>query len=235
MGVDLGQGFYLGEIEEDDRREILENENPPPPPPLTAIDLTSKKHEADENGIATFESTSQLTPKDARKILEPFATEQLLEIFQDAVACHPDILDAIRNIANRDPSNTSSLSTASAGRPPPTPFAPSSPPTLTSTSICLQRPPYLSNLSLQLWRCDYFVPWLDGPCRNEFDNEIGCYRKKISVGVSFIIILGSVSRNPRRGFGKSHLKFLMSASGLHSSPFWDLYCESLVAASENLF
>lgn len=36
-------------------------------------------------------------------------------------------------------------------------------------SICLQRPwihPYLSNPSLQLWRWDYFVPWLDGPCRS---------------------------------------------------------------------
>ncbi|KAJ8616938.1 hypothetical protein MRB53_013124 [Persea americana] len=43
-----------------------------------------KKRKADENGVTAFESPSQLTPKDARKILEPFTTEQILEILQDA-------------------------------------------------------------------------------------------------------------------------------------------------------
>ncbi|KAJ8622238.1 hypothetical protein MRB53_030767 [Persea americana] len=59
-----------------------------PLPPLAAMDPALKKCKADENGIAAFKSTSQLSPEDARKILEPFTIEQLLEILQDVVVRH---------------------------------------------------------------------------------------------------------------------------------------------------
>ncbi|RWR97469.1 UBP1-associated protein 2C [Cinnamomum micranthum f. kanehirae] len=75
----------------------------PLPSPLAAMDPASKKRKADENGVASFESTSQLTLEDARKILEPFTPEQLLDILRDAAVRHPDVLDAVRNIADRDP------------------------------------------------------------------------------------------------------------------------------------
>ncbi|KAJ8639502.1 hypothetical protein MRB53_016196 [Persea americana] len=72
------------------------------PPPLATIDPTSNKLKTDENGIAAFKPTSQLTPNDASKILEPFTTEQLLEILQDASVRHLDVLDIVYNIADRD-------------------------------------------------------------------------------------------------------------------------------------
>ncbi|XP_058095641.1 UBP1-associated protein 2C-like [Magnolia sinica] len=66
------------------------------------MDLSSKKRKADENGIADAVSPSKLTPEDARKIIEPFSTDQLLDILQDAVSRHTDVLDAVRSIADRD-------------------------------------------------------------------------------------------------------------------------------------
>ncbi|KAK6132497.1 hypothetical protein DH2020_033797 [Rehmannia glutinosa] len=43
-----------------------------------------------------------LTLDDARKIVEPFTHEQLLEIVQNALLRHPDVLDAVRSFADRD-------------------------------------------------------------------------------------------------------------------------------------
>ncbi|XXG53365.1 hypothetical protein AAC387_Pa03g1467 [Persea americana] len=57
--------------------------------PLAAMDPTLKKHKVDENGVATFESTSQLTPNDTYEILEPvITTEQLLEILRNTAIRH---------------------------------------------------------------------------------------------------------------------------------------------------
>ncbi|KAK6132655.1 hypothetical protein DH2020_033607 [Rehmannia glutinosa] len=43
-----------------------------------------------------------LTLDDARKIVEPFSHDQLLEIVQNALLRHPDVLDAVRSFADRD-------------------------------------------------------------------------------------------------------------------------------------
>ncbi|GFP78647.1 ubp1-associated protein 2c [Phtheirospermum japonicum] len=43
-----------------------------------------------------------LTPEDARHIVEPFTHDQLLEIVQNALLRHPDVLDAVRSFADRD-------------------------------------------------------------------------------------------------------------------------------------
>ncbi|KAF3775262.1 UBP1-associated protein 2C [Nymphaea thermarum] len=56
----------------------------------------TKKRKAEENG------TVDLSVEDARKILEPFTQEQLIDILQDATVKHPDVLDAVRAIADRD-------------------------------------------------------------------------------------------------------------------------------------
>ncbi|GAB4849404.1 hypothetical protein Ancab_004201 [Ancistrocladus abbreviatus] len=64
------------------------------------MDLT-KKRKLDENGVDT-DPNLKLTPEDARKIIEPFSQEQLLDILQNAVVSHPDVLDAVRSIADRD-------------------------------------------------------------------------------------------------------------------------------------
>ncbi|GAB4846552.1 hypothetical protein Ancab_025557 [Ancistrocladus abbreviatus] len=61
----------------------------------------TKKRKLDQNGIDT-DPTLELTHEDARKIIEPFSQEQLLDILQDAVVSHPDVLDAVRSIADRD-------------------------------------------------------------------------------------------------------------------------------------
>ncbi|GFP96670.1 ubp1-associated protein 2c [Phtheirospermum japonicum] len=71
------------------------------------MDLT-KKRKADENGRAyplTTELTASgtLSPEDAEKILEPFTKEQLLPILRAAVLRHPDVLEAVRAVADADP------------------------------------------------------------------------------------------------------------------------------------
>ena len=63
------------------------------------MDPSSKKRKGEENG--GFES-SLLTPSDARKIIEPFSREQFLEIVQEAACRHPDVLNAVRTIADQD-------------------------------------------------------------------------------------------------------------------------------------
>lgn len=62
----------------------------------------TKKRKLDENGITSPDQTLTLTPADARKILDPFSPDQLLDILQNAVVSHPDVLDAVRSVADRD-------------------------------------------------------------------------------------------------------------------------------------
>ncbi|KAL0442669.1 UNVERIFIED_CONTAM: UBP1-associated protein 2C [Sesamum latifolium] len=77
----------------------------------------AKKRKADENGRA-YPLTSDinntaaaaapppigiLSPEDAEKILEPFTKEQLLPILRAAVLRHPDVLEAVRTVADADP------------------------------------------------------------------------------------------------------------------------------------
>ncbi|XAR56481.1 hypothetical protein NMG60_11036988 [Bertholletia excelsa] len=62
----------------------------------------TKKRKLDENGVDADAGLNQLTVDDARKIIEPFSHEQLLEIVQNAVYRHADVLDAVRSIADRD-------------------------------------------------------------------------------------------------------------------------------------
>ncbi|KAL2484081.1 UBP1-associated protein 2C-like [Forsythia ovata] len=80
------------------------------------MDLT-KKRRMDENGGAYSAPTdlgasiaavtaavpSILSPEDAQKILEPFTKEQLLPILREAVLRHPDVLEAVRTVADADP------------------------------------------------------------------------------------------------------------------------------------
>ncbi|PON73815.1 Splicing factor-like protein [Trema orientale] len=63
----------------------------------------SKKRKAEENGNGiTTSPTLNLTPEDARRLLHPLTHDQLLDILQNAVVRHPDVLDAVRSLANRD-------------------------------------------------------------------------------------------------------------------------------------
>lgn len=66
------------------------------------MDLSSKKRKPEENGAADA-GASKLTPSDTRKLLDSFSREQLLDIVQDAACRHPDVLDAVRAVADRDP------------------------------------------------------------------------------------------------------------------------------------
>ncbi|XP_022142828.1 UBP1-associated protein 2C [Momordica charantia] len=66
------------------------------------MDLT-KKRRMDENGVDSDNSfNSRITPEDARKIIDRFTPDQLIDILQDAVSRHMDVLDAVRSIADRD-------------------------------------------------------------------------------------------------------------------------------------
>ncbi|KAK8676917.1 hypothetical protein V6N13_142476 [Hibiscus sabdariffa] len=70
-------------------------------------DLT-KKRKLDENGLISAVSEpdpiTKLTPQDGRKLIERFTVDQLHDILQDAVCRHPDVLSAVRSIADHDPS-----------------------------------------------------------------------------------------------------------------------------------
>ncbi|CAI9087301.1 OLC1v1021338C1 [Oldenlandia corymbosa var. corymbosa] len=80
---------------------------------MNPMDL-SKKRKTEENGGAysipgDLNSTlpplsSQLTPEDIAKILDPFSKEQLLPILRAAILRHPDVLEAVRAVADSDPS-----------------------------------------------------------------------------------------------------------------------------------
>ncbi|XP_052207748.1 UBP1-associated protein 2C-like [Diospyros lotus] len=66
----------------------------------------AKKRKLDENGIVAADASAglnQISLEDARKIIQPFTHEQLLEIVQNAALRHADVLDAVRSIADRDP------------------------------------------------------------------------------------------------------------------------------------
>lgn len=66
----------------------------------------NKKRKTDDNGVVGAESDAfnpiMLTADDARRILEPFTRDQLLEIVQSALLHHPDVFDAVRSFADRD-------------------------------------------------------------------------------------------------------------------------------------
>ncbi|KAM7498643.1 hypothetical protein LguiA_023057 [Lonicera macranthoides] len=64
------------------------------------MDLT-KKRKLEENGDF-ITNPYKLSTEDARKIISPFTNDQLLDILQNAVINHPDVLDAVRSIADRD-------------------------------------------------------------------------------------------------------------------------------------
>ncbi|GAB2298603.1 hypothetical protein Dimus_032672 [Dionaea muscipula] len=80
----------------------------------------SKKRRADVNGssLATNDNNpdfpsstspsslppSSLTPEDARKLLEPLSSDQLLSVLQDAVLRHQDVLLSVRSVADQDTS-----------------------------------------------------------------------------------------------------------------------------------
>ncbi|XP_023524648.1 UBP1-associated protein 2C-like [Cucurbita pepo subsp. pepo] len=64
-----------------------------------------KKRKMDENGVPLTDSDDsllKLSPEDARKIIERFTPDQLIDILQDAVSCHSDVLDAVRSVADQD-------------------------------------------------------------------------------------------------------------------------------------
>ncbi|TYH74345.1 hypothetical protein ES332_D05G391600v1 [Gossypium tomentosum] len=56
----------------------------------------TKKQKLDENGIISAVSKpnpiTKLTPQDGRKLIKQFTIDQLLDILQDAVCCHLDVL-----------------------------------------------------------------------------------------------------------------------------------------------
>ncbi|TKY66442.1 UBP1-associated protein 2C [Spatholobus suberectus] len=61
----------------------------------------TKKRKLDENGF-TDSDPLKLSPSDARKLIERFSPDQLLDILQDAVVRHPDVLAAVRAVADPD-------------------------------------------------------------------------------------------------------------------------------------
>ncbi|KAM1041756.1 hypothetical protein TB2_030447 [Malus domestica] len=67
----------------------------------------TKKRKLDENGIVLDTDPSsppKLSPEDARRLIERFTPDQLLDILQDALSRHVDVLDAVRSIADPDAS-----------------------------------------------------------------------------------------------------------------------------------
>ncbi|KAG5569139.1 hypothetical protein H5410_058905 [Solanum commersonii] len=62
-----------------------------------------KKRKLEDNGVVTdVPVASRLSIEDARKILESVTSDQMLEILQNAVVRHPDVLDQVREISDRD-------------------------------------------------------------------------------------------------------------------------------------
>ncbi|KAL3519964.1 hypothetical protein ACH5RR_018113 [Cinchona calisaya] len=81
------------------------------------MDLT-KKRKTEENGGVGYPTPTTLaddpnatlpafprplSPEDIGKILDPFTKEQLLPIIRAAVISHPDVLEAVRSVADSDP------------------------------------------------------------------------------------------------------------------------------------
>nr|KYP59247.1 hypothetical protein KK1_014679 [Cajanus cajan] len=65
------------------------------------MDLT-KKRKIDENGFNDSSDPLKLSPSEARKLIDRFSPDQLLDILQDAVSRHPDVLAAVRAAADPD-------------------------------------------------------------------------------------------------------------------------------------
>ncbi|KAJ0641562.1 putative RNA recognition motif domain, nucleotide-binding alpha-beta plait domain superfamily [Helianthus annuus] len=68
----------------------------------------SKKRKTEENGVVSTDTTVPppsltLTPQDARKILEPLTKDHLLDILQTVMLRDVAVLDAVRSIADADP------------------------------------------------------------------------------------------------------------------------------------
>nr|GME06384.1 UBP1-associated protein 2C-like [Ipomoea batatas]GME18497.1 UBP1-associated protein 2C-like [Ipomoea batatas] len=62
-----------------------------------------KKRKLEDNGVVSNPSfLPRLSLEDARKILESFTRDQLFEIVQNALVRHPDVLGAVRSIADQD-------------------------------------------------------------------------------------------------------------------------------------
>lgn len=62
------------------------------------MEVSAKKRKAEEaNGVV------DIAVEDARKMLEPFTREQLLDILQEAATQHLDVLEQVRAIADKDP------------------------------------------------------------------------------------------------------------------------------------
>ncbi|CAL5196808.1 unnamed protein product [Lathyrus oleraceus] len=62
----------------------------------------TKKRKLDENGFGGEADHLKLSPSEARKVIERFTSDQLINILQDAVIRHPDVLSAARAIADTD-------------------------------------------------------------------------------------------------------------------------------------
>ncbi|XP_015061327.1 UBP1-associated protein 2C-like [Solanum pennellii] len=63
-----------------------------------------KKRKLEDNGVGTdVPVANRLSIEDGRKILESVTPEQMVEILQNAVVRHPDVLDQVREIVDRDP------------------------------------------------------------------------------------------------------------------------------------
>ncbi|GJW40050.1 UBP1-associated protein 2C-like protein [Tanacetum coccineum] len=63
----------------------------------------SKKRKTEDNGLTITTTTTPLTPSDARKILETLTKDQLLNILQPVLVRDSAVLDAVRAIADADP------------------------------------------------------------------------------------------------------------------------------------
>ncbi|XP_057531292.1 UBP1-associated protein 2C [Amaranthus tricolor] len=62
----------------------------------------TKKRKLDENGLSDTDPIPKLTPEDALKIIESISTDQLRDIVKNTVLSNPDVLEAVRSIADRD-------------------------------------------------------------------------------------------------------------------------------------
>ncbi|PKU85132.1 UBP1-associated protein 2C [Dendrobium catenatum] len=66
------------------------------------MDLSSKKRKADDNVAPPLSPSAKLTIDDARKIIESFTQEQLVDIVAEAMCRDSGVLEAVRVIANFD-------------------------------------------------------------------------------------------------------------------------------------
>ncbi|KAK4767853.1 hypothetical protein SAY87_002994 [Trapa incisa] len=65
----------------------------------------SKKRRIEDNGVSATDikdSTPSLSPEEGRKMIDSLSREQLLDILQDAIMRHPNVLAAVRSVADAD-------------------------------------------------------------------------------------------------------------------------------------